>query len=115
VSFEVRVDNPALERKISGMIAENGYTVTDNGDFLVTATATLSDEKEVETPFGNMYMAKVDATLNLVNKKTDSSVAAMKAAGVATEKTVEKAQQSAVSKIKINKKDLIAFLAKAID
>ena len=115
IIFQVKVENPSLEKKLSGMIAENGYAISGRGDFLVTATASVSDENEVETPFGNMYMIKVNAIINLTEKSSGKTIASIKAKGVATEKTTEKAQKNAFARIKIVKKDFIAFLAKAID
>ena len=115
VTFQVKVDNPALNKKLKGMIAENGYSVSDRGDFLITATSSVSDENEVETPFGNMYMIKVEATINLTDKNSNKTIASMKAKGVSTEKTTEKAKKNAFARIKIVKKDFMAFLAKAIN
>jgi len=115
ITFKVKVDNSALDKKISTLIAENGYSISERGDFLVTATSAVTDENEVETPFGNMYMIKVNATINLTEKKSGKTIASMEAKGVATEKTTAKAEKNALARIKIVKKDFMAFLAKAID
>ncbi|MBN2280186.1 MAG: LPP20 family lipoprotein [Candidatus Marinimicrobia bacterium] len=115
ITFQVNVNSDALEKKIAAMISENGYTVGKTGDFLITASDVVSEEEEVESPFGKMYMVKVDATINLIDKNSNTTIASMQASGRSTEKTTEKAKTNAYAKIKIVKKDFIAFLAKAID
>jgi len=115
VTYSVKIDNPVLQKKITAMIAENGYSVSNNGDFIITANSSVVDKNEIESPFGNMFMVKVEANLNMKEKSSGKTIASMKATGRATDKSSEKAQDSAYGKIKIIKKDFIAFLAKAID
>lgn len=114
VTFAVVVDNTALQNKLAGMIAENGYSVSSKGDFRINANTTVEDEKVIESPFGKMYMVKVSANFNMVDNN-NQTVASLQTSGRATEKSAESARQSAVKNIKVNRKDLIAFLAKAID
>ncbi|MFP4547737.1 MAG: LPP20 family lipoprotein [Fidelibacterota bacterium] len=114
VTFAIVVDNAALQKKLAGMIAENGYSVSSKGDFLINANTMVEDEKVIESPFGKMYMVKVSANFNMVDNN-NQTIASLQTSGRATEKSAELARQSAVKNIKINRKDLIAFLAKAID
>ncbi len=114
VTFEVMIDNKALKNKVAGMIAKNGYSVADKGDFRITANTMVEDERVIESPFGKMYMAKVSANFNMIDNN-NQTVASLQTSGRATEKSADLARQSAIKNIKVNRKDLIAFLAKTID
>lgn len=115
VTFQVKIDNKILQKKIAAMITENGYSVSNSGDFVITANSSVADEKEIESPFGKMYMVKIESNLNMTEKRSGKTVASVKAKGTATDKSAEKAKESAFGKTRIIKKDFIAFLAKAID
>ena len=114
VTFRVKVDNLILKKKITAMVAENGYNVSKNADYTIVLDSSLMDNKEIDSPFGKIYMAKVSANINIVDR-TNKTIASMKTTGKATDKTEEKAQSGALEKIKLTKKQFIALLAQTND
>ncbi len=115
VKYQVNITHPGLRKRVINMITENGYQISDSGKFIITAMTTIDDEKTIESPFGTMVMVKATANLQMTEQATGNTIASMRVKGRATGKSSDKAQQSAINKVRIIKKDLIAFLAKAID
>lgn len=108
------IENYNVEKKIAALVTENGYSVSEDAQFILKGMVSVSNEKVLDIPSGKQYYIESSLKLQLVDSSNDNIVSSFQAKGKGLDvgsstNAIEKAQKN----LKFSRKRFASFLQKA--
>lgn len=120
VKFSIKVTDSSgkrlsfIEEGLSGLVAENGYIISEDAPFVIQGIAGVINKKEIESPAGKQFYVETNLALSLFEKSTGNILASTDGSGKGLDMgSLNSATEKSYKNIKVSKKKFAAFLQSA--
>jgi len=103
--------DPALNKKVSGLINENGYKIDPSASLLIKGKTLISNKRVINSLAGKQYFIELELRLALINQDSGAQLAAVTGSGKGLAVgSRDAAVLKAAENIKFQKSKFAAFL-----